>query len=248
MKKSEEKKLIAQVKKNLLDYNETPVVTTAQLAAYYECEPRQIQQNFNNNAAHFEEGKHYFKLEGESLKLFKASQLENFELPLNTKTVESQVTNCYLPINKFASSLYLWTKRGAMRHAKMLNTEKAWEVFEMLEDAYFVLENFQQMKMREQSKTTRRNFTDVLKEFIAYAQKQGTSRPPVAFYSKYSTLVNKWVGLPNKKARATASSATIANINFIEDKIAQFMSDSIKQNIPYKDIESRIETFFGAMF
>ncbi len=145
-------------------------------------------------------------------------------------------------------TLYLWTRRGAMRHAKMLNTDKAWDVFEMLEDSYFVLENFRQMKMREQSKITRRNFTDVLKEFIAYAQKQGTSRPPVAFYSKYSALVNKWVGLPNKKARDTAPSDTVATINFIEDKIAQFMSDSIKQNIPYKDIERRIETFFGAMF
>ena len=32
---------------------------------------------------------------------------------------------------------YLWTKRGAARHAKMLNTDRAWEVFEALEDNYF---------------------------------------------------------------------------------------------------------------
>ena len=31
----------------------------------------------------------------------------------------------------------LWTERGAARHAKMLETDKAWDVFEQLEDSYF---------------------------------------------------------------------------------------------------------------
>ncbi len=35
------------------------------------------------------------------------------------------------------SHLFLWTGRGAARHAKVLETEKAWEVFEKLEDCYF---------------------------------------------------------------------------------------------------------------
>ncbi|EMX6652828.1 ORF6N domain-containing protein, partial [Salmonella enterica] len=34
-------------------------------------------------------------------------------------------------------SLILWTERGAARHAKMLETDQAWEVFEKLEDCYF---------------------------------------------------------------------------------------------------------------
>ncbi|HIB5071822.1 TPA: P22AR C-terminal domain-containing protein, partial [Escherichia coli] len=33
--------------------------------------------------------------------------------------------------------LILWTERGAARHAKMLETDRAWEVFEKLEDCYF---------------------------------------------------------------------------------------------------------------
>ncbi|EES4398579.1 phage antirepressor Ant [Escherichia coli] len=36
-----------------------------------------------------------------------------------------------------ARSLILWTERGAARHAKMLETDQAWEVFEKLEDCYF---------------------------------------------------------------------------------------------------------------
>ncbi|MFO5253032.1 ORF6N domain-containing protein, partial [Salmonella enterica subsp. enterica serovar Stanley] len=40
-------------------------------------------------------------------------------------------------VGKNARSLILWTERGAARHAKMLETDQAWEVFEKLEDCYF---------------------------------------------------------------------------------------------------------------
>lgn len=33
--------------------------------------------------------------------------------------------------------LYLWTDRGAARHAKILETDEIWEVYEELEDTYF---------------------------------------------------------------------------------------------------------------
>ena len=36
-----------------------------------------------------------------------------------------------------ARHLVLWTERGAARHAKMLDTDQAWDVFEQLEDCYF---------------------------------------------------------------------------------------------------------------
>ena len=67
-----------------------------------------LSDNFKNNEGHFEEGKHYFKLEGAELKDFKRHS-----------------ENIGLPINKFASTLYLWTRQGASRHCKMLNTDKA---------------------------------------------------------------------------------------------------------------------------
>ena len=35
------------------------------------------------------------------------------------------------------NQLYLWTHRGANRHCKILDTERAWEQFENLEEAYF---------------------------------------------------------------------------------------------------------------
>lgn len=111
---------IANTKITIIEHNEERVLTTEQLAQVYECEPNQIRQNFNNNKKYFFEGKHYFLLTGDDLKQFKR-HIENFDMPLN----------------KFASSLYLWTRRGAARHCKMLGTEKAWEMFDALEDNYF---------------------------------------------------------------------------------------------------------------
>ncbi|EPA3167126.1 hypothetical protein ACQ26G_004309 [Yersinia enterocolitica] len=40
-------------------------------------------------------------------------------------------------VSQNARYLILWTERGAARHAKMLETDQAWELFEKLEDCYF---------------------------------------------------------------------------------------------------------------
>jgi hypothetical protein len=58
--------------------------------------------------------------------------LEGSEL----KAFKNKVTNSDLVANR-AKHLILWTERGAARHAKMLETDQAWEVFEKLEDCYF---------------------------------------------------------------------------------------------------------------
>ena len=101
-----------------VEYRAERVLTTEQLAQAYECEPKQIKQNFNNNKAHVEEGRHYDNVEGDELKDLR---VENIDLQISPKT------RC----------LYLWTRRGASRHSKMLGTDRAWEVFDALEESYF---------------------------------------------------------------------------------------------------------------
>ena len=104
----------------VLEHNDIRVMTTEQLAEAYGCAPKQIQQNFSNNRERFAEGRHFFVLEGRELQAFRL-QVENIELQISPKT----------------RHLYLWTKRGAARHSKMLGTERAWDVFDELEESYF---------------------------------------------------------------------------------------------------------------
>lgn len=95
------------------------VITTEMLASLYGSDVVRVRQNFARNSARFEEGKHFFKVEGDELRDLKKS-LSSLKI-----------------LSGNARSLILWTERGAMHHAKMLETDKAWDVFEQLEDFYF---------------------------------------------------------------------------------------------------------------
>lgn len=103
-----------------IEYADKRVLTTQQLAEVYETDVKNIQTNFNRNKDRFIEGKHYYILEGEELKNFKSSLPSESRQPL-----------------KFAPQLILWTEKGADRHCKILDTNKAWEQFDNLEETYF---------------------------------------------------------------------------------------------------------------
>ena len=107
----------------IIEWKGQRVITTAQLADVYGASETQIKQNFNNNEEHFKIGEHFYLLKGEELKEFKGL-VENFDLPQKEQL-------------KFTSQLYLWTRRGASRHSKMLGTDKAWEQFDALEENYY---------------------------------------------------------------------------------------------------------------
>ncbi|HAU3362143.1 TPA: ORF6N domain-containing protein [Salmonella enterica subsp. salamae] len=104
-----------------LTHNHLPVITTELLAELYGTERQRLTNNFNRNKERFIEGKHFFLIEGDELRELK-----------NRNSLRVSVK-----IARNVRSLILWTERGAARHAKMLETDQAWEVFEKLEDCYF---------------------------------------------------------------------------------------------------------------
>ncbi|MHC5227540.1 ORF6N domain-containing protein [Enterococcus sp. LJL99] len=103
----------------IIEFNNQRLLTTEQLAEFYGATTIQIQQNIRNNREKFVEGKHFYLLEGKELREFK-NRLENFE-----------------SVGKNARALILYTKQGASRHSKMLGTDKAWDMFDELEENYF---------------------------------------------------------------------------------------------------------------
>ncbi len=110
-----------------MEYKNQRIMTTKVLAEAYGTNEDNIKANFNRNKERFIEGKHYYQLEGEELKEFKRV-----------------VTKSNDPSIKFASVLTLWTDRGAARHAKILDTNEAWEVYEKLEDTYFKVQEIKE--------------------------------------------------------------------------------------------------------
>ncbi|HBL06456.1 MAG TPA: hypothetical protein DDZ33_05895 [Clostridium sp.] len=101
-----------------MEFKNQRIMTTEILAEQYGTYTERIRQNYLRNEKRFVEGKHYYKLVGDELKSFKAEYLNDTNL-------------------KFAKELLLWTEKGAARHAKILDTDEAWEVYEELEETYF---------------------------------------------------------------------------------------------------------------
>ncbi|WP_174865277.1 ORF6N domain-containing protein [Pectobacterium polaris] len=112
----------------VITHNAVPVITTELLAQIYGTETRNIQVNHTRNKNRFTDGKHFFKVTGQDLKDLRTTL---------SKSQDLRVTYGDLQISAKTRSLILWTERGAARHAKMLETDQAWDVFEKLENCYF---------------------------------------------------------------------------------------------------------------
>lgn len=102
----------------ITEYKNIRVLTTQQIAEAYETDTRIISNNFNRNKERYIEGKHFVRLEGDEKREF-----------INHHQFDDGSKN--------AKTLYLWTEKGAFLHAKSLNTDKAWEVYDRLVDEYF---------------------------------------------------------------------------------------------------------------
>lgn len=103
----------------IIEHEGIRVLTTKQLAEVYETTENSIKNNFANNKSRFAEGRDYYCLKGNELKEFK-NLVNDIDL-----------------VNPRAPQLYLWTERGANRHSKILDTDKAWQQFDVLEETYF---------------------------------------------------------------------------------------------------------------
>lgn len=94
------------------------VLTTRQLAEAYGTVPAVLNNNFYRNKDRYVLGKHYISVMGDEMKVLRTSHQNDGEF-------------------KRVSKAYLWTEKGALLHAKSLNTDKAWQVYDYLVDFYF---------------------------------------------------------------------------------------------------------------
>ncbi len=135
---------VADKQTSLIQYKSVPVMTTEQMAEFYGTDQVRIRQNYDRNNKRFSEGKHFFKIEGDDLRELKNSLSSLKILSPNTR------------------SLTLWTEKGAARHAKILDTDQAWDIFEQLEEVYFSVKEKSYLPVLP-------NFADPAEAAIAWA-------------------------------------------------------------------------------
>ncbi|HHN8303986.1 TPA: ORF6N domain-containing protein [Morganella morganii] len=169
-------------------YRDQKVITTESLAVGYGADAKNIQDNFSNNKDRFVEGKHYFKLEGEELQSFK-SYPDNFGL-----------------VNKFARHVYLWTERGASRHAKMLETDQAWDYFELLEETYF--------------NSRRKNADLISKKDLALMVIQAEEEKEIAYAQRDQAIETKaWISRRREATAMATASVAVREKNALAAKL-----------------------------
>lgn len=110
------------------------VLTSKQIADMYGTTTDVIKKNFSNNRRHFLEGKHYISLVGDDLRTFK-NKVKDVHLVGNTARI-----------------LYIWTEKGALLHAKSVNTDRAWQAYEFLVDYYFRAEEEKKVPVTVETK------------------------------------------------------------------------------------------------
>ncbi|OSK95564.1 ORF6N domain-containing protein [Escherichia coli] len=128
-----------------ITHNQIPVITTELLAQLYRTEPVRIRQNHHENKVRFVEGKHFFKVVGNDLKELRVA-LNYSQNPISPKA----------------------------RHAKMLETDQAWDVFEKLEDCYFS----QKQPPAKQNSPTENDGCALLIHFDKHGQVDFTEKVP----------------------------------------------------------------------
>lgn len=94
------------------------VLTTRQIADCYGTDVKIINNNYARNKERYVIGKHFIPVEGDGLREI-----------ITHHQIEGEL--------KRAHKAFFWTEKGALLHAKSLNTDKAWEVYDHLVDFYF---------------------------------------------------------------------------------------------------------------
>ncbi|MTV50020.1 hypothetical protein GJ688_13670 [Heliobacillus mobilis] len=201
----------------VLEMNGQRLLTTAQLADAYEADMKKINDNFQNNKDRYTKEKHYYALTGDDLKEFKRA---------------------YPKISgnlKFAPVLYLWTEKGAWLHAKSLNTDRAWEAYEMLVDEYYRMK--EQLPQSEPQYELPSNFAEALRQLADSVEENQRLRekieeqaPKVNAYQTFMSAVNV---LPVNEIAKSMELGPNTLFNLMRDWKLMFKNQE-GYNIPYQ--------------
>ena len=104
------------------------------------------------------------------------------------------------------------------------------------------------IETRQQGKLTRKSETDVIKQLVEYAKKQGSGHADM-LYMTYSKLANKYAGV-DKRDNATVMQ--LNNLSLMEHIILNVIQNGITAGMYYKEIykasKARLESMKDIAF
>lgn len=184
----------------VIEYRNIRVLTTIQIAEAYETEPQVITNNYNRNKERYVEGKHFICLTGNEKVGFINKNQNDFSSFVKAKAI------------------YLWTEKGTFLHAKSLNTDKAWEVYDHLVDTYFRMKEEKKYKEIKKTMTEEKQAELEIKKMRAEAMQINAKTR--AFKELKETL-------PKEKLSNVAME--VFGIKFLEDITGKNMGSQLPQ-------------------
>lgn len=114
------------------------------------------------------------------------------------------------------------------------------EEFYRMKQALLNKSNHSWLQSREQTKAVRKNETDVIKDFVEYATKQG-SKNASRYYSNITKMTNKALELlvQTKEGKPLRDLATVTELGFIQvvdNRATEAIKDGLDRKLPYKEI------------
>jgi Rha family phage regulatory protein len=167
-------------------------------------------------------------------------------------TVEiSAVKNIFIEVNHTTKrnriyKKYLMNRDGYMFLVMNVGTKKANEIklefvkaFNSMERALLNHQNASWLESRTLGKISRKTEADVIKEFVDYATKQGSTKPQY-YYPNITKMSYKALELldSNKTTpiRDMISGAELWNLRLAELKVAESLKKGMEQGLHYKEI------------
>ncbi|UQD52337.1 hypothetical protein C0971_10170 [Bacillus methanolicus] len=191
------------------------VLLTFQLAEAYGTETQILVNNFNRNRDRYKEGKHFILLTGDHLREFRAKN--QYDLPPN--------------LNR----LYLWTEKGAWLHAKSLNTDQAWDAYEMLVDEYYrIKENVVPLSKDQALVTVLRTTADLVEETQALKEEQHEIRKLV---TQIDQKVEEQITLDHGEQRRLQKA--------VATKVYELSDDKNERSRLFRELYREIKDRFG---
>lgn len=199
----------------LMEVQGIRVLTTKQIAEAYEVDARTIQYNFRYNKSKYLLGKYYIEIVGEELRKLKTRN----EFPSSLK---------------YAKALYLWTEKGALLHAKSLNTDKAWEVYDYLVDYYFRTKGQQATQPAQEVKALPQPKRKVFVDIPENMEAQELIRKMRKFLAGADAILDKY-NMYRSEENFRSTAATLNDISLdiymLADRLKRFEPNLVEKPI-----------------
>ncbi len=180
-------------------------------------------------------------------RMFKRQQKNN--IPVRTlkypqKFIESSFTNKMGRIYKMyelneQAYLKLTMQLSGYEKAEIVQDQMI-EAFTMMKQQILNMQNNSWIAKRDEAKQIRQKETDVIKDFIEYATKQGSNNAN-KYYINITKMTNKALELlmqtdDYKPLRDLATITELGFIQMLDLRAMQAIEDGMKRQLPYKEI------------